>query len=175
MGLEALETRSLMAADFLMSQELFDSSNLLAEGEAPAPIIGYMPPEPPELARAKPSPGPGFGQTILPADTFFLHSRPTAKKTIYLDFDGFTARGTTWNTRNNIATIVSPAWDPDRNGPAFTNNELTEIQGAWQRVAADYAPFDVNVTTEDPGEANLVNTGGADDRWGIRVVITLTD
>lgn len=164
-----------MAADFLMSQELFDSADSFAEGEAPAPIIGYMPPEPPELAGPRPSYGPGFGETILPADTFFLHSRPTAKKTIYLDFDGFTARGTTWNRSNNITTIVSPAWDPDRNGPAFTNNELTEIQGAWQRVATDFAAFDVNVTTEDPGEANLVNTGGADDRWGIRVVITLTD
>ena len=164
-----------MAADCLITQEHFDSTGLMAEGEAPAPIIGYMPPEPPELANSRPSPSPGFGETILPADTFFLHSRPSAKKTIYLDFDGFTARGTTWNTSNNIATIVSPAWDPDRNGPSFTNNELLEIQGAWQRVAADFAPFDVNVTTEDPGEANLVNTGGNDDRWGMRVVVTLTD
>jgi Cadherin domain/Putative Ig domain/Metallo-peptidase family M12B Reprolysin-like len=173
--LEALEARTLMAADCLVSQEHFDSAGLMAEGEAPAPVIGYMPPEPPDLANSKPWRGPGFGEPILPANTFLLHSRPSAKKTIYLDFDGFTARGTTWNTSNNITTIVSPAWDPDRNGPAFTNNELLEIQGAWQRVATDYAPFDVDVTTEDPGEANLVNTGGTDDRWGIRVVVTLTD
>lgn len=173
--LESLETRTLMAADCLVFQEMFSSTDLVAEGEAPAPIIGYMPPAPPELEGLTPSNGLGFDKTIPAASTFFLHSRPTAKKTIYLDFDGFTARGTSWNTSNNITTIVSPAWDPDRNGPAFTDNELSEIRGAWQRVAADFAPFDVNVTTEDPGEANLVNTGGSDDRWGIRVVNTLVD
>ena len=175
--LEFLETRALLAGDCLVSQEFFSSSGLLAEGEGPAPILGYMPPAPPELLGRDPSHGLGLGlgEPILPTDTFLLHSRPTAKKTIYLDFDGFTARGTSWNRSNNITTIISPAWDPDRNGPAFTNNELIEIQGVWQRVAADFAPFDVNVTTEDPGEANLVNTGGADDRWGIRVVNTLVD
>ena len=173
--LESLETRTLMAADGLVFQEIFSSNAVVAEGEAPAPTIGYMPPEPPDLVGRKPANGPGVAESIPAENTFFLHSRPTAKKTIYLDFDGFTARGTSWNTRNNITTIVSPAWDPAGNGPAFTNNELMEIQGAWQRVAADFAAFDVNVTTEDPGEANLVNTGGADDRWGIRVVNTLVD
>ena len=173
--LESLETRALMAADGLVFQEIFSSNDVVAEGEAPAPTIGYMPPEPPDLVGRNPANGPGVAESIPAANTFFLHSRPTARKTIYLDFDGFTARGTSWNTGNNIATIVSPAWDPDRNGPAFTNNELSEIQGAWQRVAADFAAFDVDVTTEDPGEANLVNTGGSDDRWGIRVVNTLVD
>ncbi|MCY2977408.1 MAG: cadherin domain-containing protein [Planctomycetota bacterium] len=173
--LESLETRTLMAADGLVFQEIFSSNDVVAEGEELAPTIGYMPPEPPDLVGRKPANGPGVAESIPAANTFFLHSRPTAKKTIYLDFDGFTARGTSWNTSNNITTIVSPAWDPAGNGPAFTNNELNEIQGAWQRVAADYAAFDVDVTTEDPGEANLVNTGGSDDRWGIRVVNTLVD
>jgi hypothetical protein len=173
--LEALETRTLMAADGLVFQEMFSSNDVVAEGEGLAPTIGYMPPEPPDLVGRNPANGPGVAESIPASSTFFLHSRPTAKKTIYLDFDGFTARGTSWNAGNNIATIVSPAWDPAGNGPAFTNNELIEIQGAWQRVAADFAAFDVNVTTEDPGEANLVNTGGADDRWGIRVVNTLVD
>ncbi len=107
------------------------------------------------------------------ADTFFLHSRPTATKTIYLDFDGNITRGTSWNSANNVATIISPAYDPDGNGAAFTNNELARIQDIWKRVAADFAPFDVNVTTQDPGEAALVNTGGTDTRWGIRVVMTV--
>ena len=107
------------------------------------------------------------------ADTFRLHSRPTATKTIYLDFDGNVTVGTSWNVAYNINRIVSPAYDPDRNGPSFTNAELTRIQGIWQRVAADFAPFDVNVTTEDPGEAALVNTGGADIAWGMRAVMTV--
>ncbi len=107
------------------------------------------------------------------ANTFRLHSRPTATKTIYLDFDGNTTVGTSWNRAYNVNTIVSPAYDPDRNGPSFTNAELTRIQGIWQRVAADFSPFNVNVTTEDPGQAALVNTGGGDVAWGIRAVMTV--
>ncbi len=106
-------------------------------------------------------------------DTFRLHSRPTASKTIFLDFDGATTIGTSWNRSYNVARIVSPAYDPDGNGPSFTNAELTRIQGIWQRVATDFAPFDVNVTTQDPGEAALVNTGGADTAWGMRVIMTV--
>jgi len=108
-------------------------------------------------------------------DTFFLHSRPGASKTIFLDFDGFTATGTPWNTSYNRDPIVSPAYDPAGNGPSFTNAELRVIQEIWHRVAEDFAPFEVNVTTEDPGEAALVNTGGADTEWGIRVVMTIDD
>ena len=114
----------------------------------------------------------GPSGTLPLTDTFKLHSRPTATKTIYLDFDGFTAVGTSWNRSSNINRIVSPAYDPDGNGAAFSDRELTTIQSIWQRVAADFSPFDVNVTTEDPGEQALVNTGGTDDRWGIRAVIT---
>lgn len=107
------------------------------------------------------------------AETFLLHSRPTATKTVYLDFDGAVTVGTAWNRQYNAATITSPAYDPDRNGAAFTNAELRRIQGIWQRVAADFAPFDINVTTQDPGEAALVNTGGSDVAWGIRVIMTV--
>jgi Dockerin type I domain/Cadherin domain/Metallo-peptidase family M12B Reprolysin-like len=107
------------------------------------------------------------------ADTFRMHSRPTATKTIYLDFDGAITIGTSWNRAYNAPTIVSPAYDPAGNGAAFTNAELTRIQGIWQRVATDFAPFDVNVTTQDPGEAALVNTGGSDTAWGMRVIMTV--
>ncbi|MCP4189968.1 MAG: hypothetical protein GY768_05000, partial [Planctomycetaceae bacterium] len=107
-------------------------------------------------------------------DTFLLHSNPTASKTIFLDFDGFTATGTWWNSSYGNS-IVSPAYDPENDGAAFSSTELARIQRIWQRVAEDYAPFDVDVTTEDPGEAALVNTGGGDTEWGIRVVITVDD
>ena len=36
------------------------------------------------------------------------------------------------------------------------------MQDAWQRVAEDYAPFDVDVTTEDPGAAAIDRTGPGD-------------
>jgi hypothetical protein len=179
--LESLETRSLMAAD------ISGASHLAAEGELSLPEMGFMPIVPAELvnwprqefaSNASTSPSnnvsPSNAVAMIPlTDAFRLHSRPTATKTIYLDFDGFTAVGTTWNQRYGITSIVSPAYDPAGNGPEFTDAELMDVRDAWQRVAADFAPFDVNVTTEDPGEANLVNEGGTDERWGIRNVITL--
>lgn len=175
--LESLETRSLMAADIL------GASYLVAEGEAALPPMGFMPAVPTDLAnwaREQSANGAGASRTgavgaIPLTDVFRLHSRPSATKTIFMDFDGFAARGTSWNRSSNITEIVSPAWDPAGNGPEFTNGELAQISDAWQRVAADFSAFDVNVTTEDPGESDLVNEGGTDNRWGIRVVMTLVD
>lgn len=175
--LESLETRTLMAADFLAG------SQMVGEGEASLPVMGVMPPVPAglaEWARSQAANGSGVSQTgavgVIPlTDVFRLHSRPTATKTIFMDFDGFTARGTSWNRSSGIEEIVSPAWDPAGNGPDFTDGELAQIRDSWHRVAADFAPFDVNVTTEDPGESALVNEGGSDNRWGIRIVMTLVD
>ncbi|MDB4339036.1 Ig-like domain-containing protein, partial [Rubripirellula sp.] len=106
------------------------------------------------------------------ADTFLLHSLPNADHTIYLDFDGHVTEGTTWNSQSGRSSIVSPAYDPGGNGASFTNSELTQIQDIWKRVAEDFSPFAVNVTTEDPGAAALSKTGGSDTQWGSRVVIT---
>lgn len=107
------------------------------------------------------------------ADTFRLHSRPEATKTLYLDFDGFVATGTTWNQQYGVGTINSPAYDPAGDGAAFSDAELRSIQTVWHRVAEDFAPFDINVTTEEPPESDLVNDGAGDDRWGLRVVQTI--
>ncbi len=106
------------------------------------------------------------------ADTFKLHSRPGAKRVIFLDFDGHVTRGTSWNSGfTSGADIVSPAFDTDGNAAAFSDAERTAIQDIWRRVAEDYAPFDVDVTTEEPGAAALSYSGSADANWGIRVVV----
>ncbi|HBV62787.1 MAG TPA: hypothetical protein DEF45_07165, partial [Rhodopirellula sp.] len=106
------------------------------------------------------------------ADTFLLHSLPNAEHTIYLDFDGHVTEGTTWNAASGRSSIVSPAYDPGGNGASFTDSELAQIQGIWKRVAEDFSPFEINVTTEDPGGAALSKTGASDTQWGSRVVIT---
>ena len=103
--------------------------------------------------------------------TFQLHSRPAATKIIYLDFDGHLTAGTRWNTDPDpdrpIITTVPFTLDAN---PAFSNAELTEIQEIWERVRECYAPFDVDVTTEAPALDRLMNAGGSDTQWGIRVV-----
>jgi hypothetical protein len=104
-------------------------------------------------------------------ETFLLHSLPGATKTIYLDFDGHVTSGTIWNTNfNNGEDIVTPPYSFE-GGPEFSNNELLRIQYIWERVAEDFRPFQVNVTTQDPGVEALRRSGTGDNQWGIRVVI----
>ena len=102
------------------------------------------------------------------ADTFLLHSRATATKVIYLDFDGHLTTGTQWNSGGN--TITTSPYSVDANA-AFSNTELANVQDIWQGVAEYFSPFDVDVTTEEPPLADLINAGSGDTRWGIRVAI----
>lgn len=115
---------------------------------------------------------PLSGAALDLTQTFLLHSRPGALHTIYLDFDGHVTSGTAWNSSfTGGATIVTPAYDTDGNRGAFSNLELETIQRIWQRVAEDFSPLEVNVTTQDPGAARLSKSGGGDTQWGIRVAI----
>jgi len=102
-------------------------------------------------------------------ETFTLHSRPGAKRVMYLDFDGHVTTGTVWNS--SVDTIISPAYTRDSD-PAFSNLELEYIQDMWRQVAEDYAPFDVDVTTEEPGSAAIIKSTSDDEYYGTRVVIT---
>jgi len=109
------------------------------------------------------------------SETFQLHSRPTASKVIYLDFDGHTTSATLWNLLYTLGTdIDTPPYDLDGDA-SFSNAELEEIQKIWERVVEDFVPFDVDVTTEDPGSEALSKDGGSDERWGIRVCIGGSD
>jgi Ca2+-binding RTX toxin-like protein len=107
------------------------------------------------------------------SQTFFLNSLPGANHTIYLDFNGHTASSTIWNTSyKNGANIVTSAFDFDGNTASFSSAELERIQYIWQRVAEDFSPFNVNVTTQAPTDVNdLIKSGSSDTRWGVRVVI----
>ncbi len=93
-----------------------------------------------------------------------LHSNPTATKTIFLDFDGYAINNTPWENGGNLSLKSFYT--------TFDTAALTEIQRIWQRVAEDFAPFNVNVTTQDPGTEALRKFGTGDDRWGIRVAFT---
>ena len=109
--------------------------------------------------------------TLAPLDqTFALHSRPGAKRTIYLNFKGATLTGTAWNGNGN--TIVAPPFDTDGVPHVFSTAELQRIQYIWQRVAEDFAPFDVNVTTEQPSAELLTRSGSKDDVFGTTALVT---
>jgi PKD repeat protein len=109
----------------------------------------------------------------FPVDqTFLLHSKPAASKVIYLDFNGHTTSGTYWNTNfTSGANIVTPAYSTDSTTTSFSTTELNNIQSIWQRIAEDFAPFDVDVTTQDPGLEALRKTTTSDTQFGVRVCI----
>ncbi len=65
----------------------------------------------------------------------FLSSYPSAQAVIFLDFDGHTVNGTSWNYNGPIACGAS----------GLDNSQVTEV---FNRVAEDYRPFNVNITTD---------------------------
>jgi len=73
---------------------------------------------------------------------------------MYLDFDGHNLQNTAWNVgRANV--LVALPFDPSRNdNPVtvanFSQSEMNRIAEIWHRIAADYAAFDIDVTTEEP-------------------------
>ena len=126
------------------------------------------------VAQAGTASGTETAAASFPAsETFFLHSKPGASRVIYLDFDGHTTSGTYWNSEFAAgANIVTPPYSTDSTvTTAFSATELANIQDIWRRVAEDYAPFDVDVTTQDPGVDALRKTTSSDLYFGVRVCI----
>jgi len=105
--------------------------------------------------------------------TFLLHSRPGAKRAIYLDFNGHLTTGTPWNSGRG--DIVSAPFDLDGYPTTWSTGEQDVVQYIWQRVAEDFAPFEVDVTTQDPGIEGLRKTSSSDEYYGQRVVISPTN
>lgn len=136
-------------------------------------MVGYAEPEPlaAELTGEPDalSVTPGAALTV---DVFSLQSRPTARKVIYLDFDGHTTVGDYWNDQVRSPSLVSA---PYATPATVTSAQRDVIYEIWQRVAEDYLPFDVNVTTRDPGVEGLRRTSAADTAYGQRMVISPTN
>ncbi|PZF85250.1 hypothetical protein C1I92_05215, partial [Jiangella anatolica] len=93
-------------------------------------------------------------------------SKPDAPLTIYLDFDGATLRNTEWN-RFYGQDVYELA-------PVAAAADAGYVYQVWARVAEDYAPFDVNVTTTDPGADALHKTSADDGEYGMTAVVTDT-
>jgi len=99
-------------------------------------------------------------------------SLPGANHTIYLDFDGHVTTGTSWNSSYGVTSINSPAYSTDTDTANFSASELATIERVYRRVAEDFAPFQVNVTTVEPVVDDLIKSSSTDTRWGVRAVIT---
>jgi hypothetical protein len=84
-----------------------------------------------------------------------LNSYPSARATIFLDFDGQYVTGTAWNWSGSINAQPS----------GFTNDGIIEI---FNRVSEDYRIFNLNITTDSTVYA------AAPARQRMRVIITPT-
>ncbi len=96
-------------------------------------------------------------EQISQTDAFTLHSKPGAARTVYLDMDGHQVSGTAWNSGNTSILYMRP-YDTDGNEDNFSASELNDIAETWKRVAEDFTPYDIDVTTEEPASFDS-NTG----------------
>jgi hypothetical protein len=80
-----------------------------------------------------------------------FNSNSGAKATLYLDFNG-DAGGVSWGSTPLLP--VTPAFDTDGDDTTFSVGDLASINEICARVAEKYSPFNVNVTTVDPGSYN---------------------
>ena len=78
------------------------------------------------------------------------HSRPGAAHVIYLDFNGHVVTNSDWNAELKVGRLDCYPYDTDGDYETFSEGEQAAILAIWKRVTEDYAPFDVDVTTEEP-------------------------
>ncbi|HYG22880.1 MAG TPA: zinc-dependent metalloprotease family protein [Verrucomicrobiae bacterium] len=79
-----------------------------------------------------------------------LHSRPGAPNVIYLNFSGESISNTAWNSSTGRSVIEALPFSSDSDYSTFSDSEQAAIRKVWQRVSEDFAPFNVDVTTERP-------------------------
>ncbi|GCE58707.1 bluetail domain-containing putative surface protein [Microcystis aeruginosa] len=114
--------------------------------------------------------------SISNAEVFNLSSNPFSSKTIYLDFDGYNTSATAWNnptlvgSSNVISSIAIFSLDSIVS-TAYSQSEYDAMKEIFRRVAADYAPFDVNVTTATPTIDKITRSSTSDSAYGTVVSI----
>jgi PKD repeat protein len=116
--------------------------------------------------RAPEPPAPDASQV------FNNQSRPGASKTIYLTFKNADVSG----SRLTPTTLLGFSLDKKpTTGPGgehdLSEAEVRDIFAIWQAVADDFAPFDVNVTLQEPPPHKLVRANADDQEYGTTVHI----
>lgn len=130
-----------------------DLPALRADGDGG--IFFVCPPAPSDLpADAGVSEPPVVAAAALPVSPFpaslIFHSRPGATNVLFINFSGETVTGTDWNTTVGRTSIPAVAFSQDSDLTTFSDQEQLSIRRIWQRMAEDYAPFNIDVTTERP-------------------------
>ena len=113
---------------------------------------------------------------ISSAHPVTLHSRPSATRKLYLDFDGYTFPEVSAWFGAGVWTINAGTQfrgiSLDEDQTTFSVEENTYIQQIWAGVAEDFSAFDLDVTTEDPGTDGLSRSDFSDLNFGTTAVIS---
>ena len=94
-----------------------------------------------------------------------LHGLPGATAKLFLDFNG------DGPFNNWLGTDIppTPAFSLDSDKDDFSTAELSAINDIWERVAEKYTPFNIDVTTQDPGYRDNQRVAhiviGGDGEW----------
>jgi hypothetical protein len=180
----------VLAASTTLTAALVSSSGPTAAGDGPAATTSTVSAaaagDPPTVS-VEQSPPTGAGVATRAAatspsaaayplgQTFLLHSKPGSRRTLFIDLDGATVSGTRWNAAVDghpaLTAGVQPGWSLDTS-TAFSDAERTVVQDVWQAVAEDFAPFDIDVTTQQPSADALDRTSTADTVYGTTALVT---
>lgn len=179
--LEPLETRDLMHGSALHFDACHDLPEL-ADHDEPGVYVAY------DGALAQGGSGFLFSDSIatknltikgLDARTLdestglpMLNSNPNAPVTIHLDFTGNFIGDWWYNSGGSSVhyyNVTTPAFSLD-NVATFNSDEQNLIREIWARVAEDFSPFNINVSTAyygtfENGKALKVNIGGSNMDW----------
>ncbi|MCX8089332.1 MAG: M12 family metallo-peptidase [Verrucomicrobiae bacterium] len=146
-----LDLRSLRAdakGDLFYEDHFPIPATAPASDDAPASEAGTA-------AQGSPAGGADESQSSpLPVSPFpaslIFHSRPGASNVIFLNFSGEIVTNTAWNNSLGRSVIPAVAFSTDSDHTTFSAAEQAAIKAIWRRVAEDFAPFNVDVTTERP-------------------------
>jgi hypothetical protein len=178
---EAMEDRLLMTIGLLAPLQ-----QPLAAGNFTAVTNGIVGP----LATAVLAPPLTKQQSDAQMGLPMLDSKPDAPATLYLDFSGNFESDWWQNNSNGTQThfhnVTTPVFDTDGDPTKFSADEQNTIKQIWARVAEDYAPFNINVSTDYYGSLNdrqalKVAIGGNNTDWlhqnasGISSIGSFTD
>jgi hypothetical protein len=126
-----LETLHADAEGGIFYVDIFPSDPATAESEVPVVSEAAVPVSP------------------FPSSLVF-HSKPGAPNVLYLNFAGEDVSGTAWNNSLARTLISALPFSSDSDYSTFSDSEQAAIKKIWLRVSEDFAPFDIDVTTERP-------------------------
>ena len=113
-----------------------------------------------------------LSQTPEVAQLQQLQSKPSANNVLFLNYWGGTLSDTVWNDDyTNGDDIIYTAFSGDADTSAFSQVDRYRMWLGWRETAEDYAPFDINITTDvtvydaAPSERRSMIIATTSDGW----------